>query len=136
MTPITVLGFDYGRKRLGIAVGQSVTGTANPLTVLPVRSGEPDWQVLARLVADWTPGAMILGWPTTADGGPTGLEDEITQFEAALMSRFHLPVHRIDERLSSHEAGQRQTKFGAPLDAYAAQVIIETWFTEVLRRGG
>lgn len=136
MKAVTVLGFDYGRRRLGVAVGQSVSGTATPLKVLPVRRGAPEWPLVAALVADWEPTDFVLGWPTTADGRPTGLEDELTAFAAELSRRFGLPVHTIDERLSSYEAGTRQERPGAALDALAAQVIVETWLRDVNQRGG
>ena len=128
-----VLGFDYGERRIGVAVGQTLTGSANPLAVVKVRNSHPDWRKLEELVRRYEPDALVLGLPQHPDGSEHALSPRIHQFERQLRHRFRLPVHLIDERLSSYEAAQRCHDSGASeLDAVAAQVILETW----LRDGG
>ena len=128
-----VLGFDYGERRIGVAVGQTLTGSANPLAVVKVRNSRPDWQQIEELVRRYEPDALVLGLPQHADGSEHALSPRIHRFERQLRHRFGLPVHLIDERLSSYEAAQRCHDSGASeVDAIAAQVILETW----LRNGG
>jgi putative Holliday junction resolvase len=139
MTNGTFLGFDAGTHRLGVAVGESLTGSARPLSVVRCRDGQPDWSAVMQLVEQWRPSALVVGRPLHDDGSAshsTGLSD---RFARRLAGRSGLPVHRIDERLSSREAGWRlqqsghgrRERRGTPgLDAVAAQVILETWFSE------
>lgn len=131
VTSQTVLGIDYGVKRLGVAVGQTITGTANPLTTLTVRQGLPDWREFDRIVRNWSPDYVVVGLPVHQDGTEHELAPAILRFVAALRERYDLDVNTIDERLSSHEAQQRllSSKRGS-VDAYAAQLILETWFSE------
>lgn len=129
----TLLGLDYGRRRIGVAVGQTVTGTASALEVVPQRAGVPDWARLEALRAQWRPRAWVLGWPVPADGEETPLLQAVARFAAELERRSGLPVERIDERLSSHaarelSAGQRRG--GPGIDAVAAQLILESWFRD------
>lgn len=128
---LTVLGLDYGERRLGVAVGQTLTHTATPLAVIPMRGRQPDWQAIERLLRQYQPSALVVGLPRYADGGRHRLEPCIRRFAQELRARFALPVHLIDERLSSHEAaGRAQARRGEHLDAVAAQVILETWLQE------
>jgi putative Holliday junction resolvase len=135
---LTVLGFDVGRRRLGVAVGQTVSGSASPLAVLPRQGPGFDWPRIDRLVADWAPQGFVLGWPTLADGSTHPLAADIDTLAAGLSARYGLPVHRVDERLSSHEAAsrplsaRRRPRPGrrTHLDDVAAQVIVETWLNE------
>jgi len=132
---ITVLGFDVGKRRVGVAVGQGVSGTASPIGIIERRGEVFDWPSIDRLVADWGPQAFVLGWPTRADGSPHPLALDIDALATGLAERYHLPVHRIDERLTSHEAGSRiagTSRRPRPgrrvrVDDIAAQVIVETW---------
>jgi len=132
---LTVLGFDVGTRRVGVAVGQSISGTASPVGILERRGEDFDWPAIQRLVADWGPQAFIIGWPTQADGSTHPLAPAIDALAAGLEQRYRLPVHRIDERLTSHEAGSRiagTSRRPRPgrrvrVDDIAAQVIVETW---------
>lgn len=121
----TLLGFDYGSKRIGVAVGQTVTGTASPLQTLAVKHGRPDWEALTTLIELWAPEALVVGMPCNSDGSAHSLSPRIRRFCRQLEGRYHLPVHQIDERLSSDEASRRGA--GIDVDAVAAQVILETW---------
>lgn len=127
--PRTLLAFDYGEKRIGVAVGQTLTATATPLAIIPCRRRRPDWQEIARLIARWQPAALIVGIPLNMDGTEQPMTRAAQHFARQLEQRYGLPVHGVDERLSSVEARARRR---APdnLDAIAAQVILETWLAE------
>ena len=130
------LGFDFGRVRIGIAIGEAVTGSARPLSVLPTRRHQPDWEAIARLIQDWRPDQLVVGVPRHADDSANVVTEAALQFSRRLSERFRLPVATIDERLSSWEAGQRRVSAPSAkrrrpdqaLDAQAAAVILESWF--------
>ena len=124
----TVLGIDFGTRRIGVAVGNTGTGTAAALAVVGCRRGRPDWDRLEALVREWQPARIVLGLPGTADGGPHPLAARIRRFARTLELRCRLPVSTVDERLSSVEADRRAG--GSGNDALAAQIILETWFNE------
>ncbi len=130
------LGFDFGERRIGIAVGQAVTGTARPLTVLPtLQRGQPDWAAIERVLLEWRPQALIVGVPRRDDGSDYPLTPQAERFARQLAGRFGLRVECVDERLSSVEAiaryaeqtPRRADKRIIPIDAGAAAVILETW---------
>jgi len=139
--PATVLGFDFGKKRIGIAVGQTLTASARPLATVRVHDDRPDWDAIAGFIQSWRPAQLIVGLPTQLDGSEHPLAAAVRRFAAELQQRYALPVQLVDERLSSHAAAQIAVAAGgrtAPhrqaaketLDRIAAQVILETWFTE------
>lgn len=121
-----VLGFDFGEKRIGVAVGQPLTGTATPLESLRNRNGRVDWPAVEALVGNWRPVALVVGNPLNMDGTRQRVTDLADAFARELEKRFGLPVHRCDERLSTYEARDR-TKRQRDVDAVAAQVILESW---------
>jgi putative pre-16S rRNA nuclease len=128
---LTVLGFDYGGRRIGMAVGQTLTRTATPLRSVAVHGRRPDWDRIAQWVREYQPQLFVLGLPLSPDDRPHPMTDHITRFGHQLKDRFHLPVEFIDERLSSHEAANRVAPGGAvDLDAEAACVILESWLRE------
>lgn len=124
------LGFDYGSQRIGVAVGQQLTATASPLAILKARAGQPDWNQISALLREWQPAALIIGLPLRADGSDSASTEGARRFMRRLHGRFGLPVHGIDETLSSHAAAERSANADAPLDDLAAQVILETWFAQ------
>ena len=139
--PATVFGFDFGKKRIGIAVGQTLTASARPLDTVRVQNGEPDWEAIGRLIQSWRPAQLIVGLPTQLDDSEHPLAAAVQRFAAELQRRYALEVHLVDERLSSHAAAQIAATVGgrgAPqsqaaketLDRIAAQVILETWLAE------
>ena len=140
--PETALGFDFGLKRIGAAVGQTLTGSASPLGVVAVRDGEPDWEAIARLVKEWRPASLVVGLPYNMDLSEQEMTQKARHFALALSERFPLPVHTVDERLSSREAeaalkerrrqGRRRIT-REDIDGAAACVILESWFNS--RRG-
>lgn len=138
--PVTLLGFDVGRKRIGVAVGNTVSGSARELGVLEVREAGPDWPALDRWVRDWRPDALVVGDPATLDGGDQPIRQAARGFARQLVKRYGLPVQQVDERRSSVEAAQRfaaaraagarKRSDAATLDALAAVVILERWLAE------
>ncbi len=128
----TALGFDFGTHKIGIATGQSVTGTANPLKTLSYVKNKPDWQSIEAVIREWKPDTLIVGLPMQMDDKEAEIADRAKKFARQLHGRFNLPVEMIDERLTSREAGNRLGKKVARdvtlLDSMAAKLILETWF--------
>ena len=98
-----VLAFDYGAKRIGVAVGQTTTGSASPLGAIAVH-GTPDWAALERCLRDWSPARLLVGLPYNMDGTETLLTGTCRAFAAELARRSGLPVEFVDERLTSAAA--------------------------------
>jgi putative Holliday junction resolvase len=99
-----VLSFDYGLRRIGVAVGNTLTGTAEALATVAAQDGRPDWPALDRLIADWRPAAIVAGVPYNARGGDTRLAKAALRFADELGGRYGIEVYRVDERLTSREA--------------------------------
>ena len=146
LRPRTFLGFDFGMKRIGIAAGQDLTATTTALEAVRVTDAIPDWATITRLVNSWKPDALVVGLPLTLDGTEHDMTHAARDFGIQLHQRYHLPVHLIDERLSSLAAAQilaaqgKKSRKKRPkphtqaskqqIDSVAAQVILETWFVE------
>jgi putative Holliday junction resolvase len=134
-----ILGFDYGARRIGVAVGNGLTRSARALEVVTNGSQGPDWQRRDLLLREWRPEALLIGLPLTMDGAEQQNSRAARAFAAALGDRYGLAVHLVDERLSSHEAarrfadrrarGETRRKHAQALDAIAAEIIIETWLS-------
>ncbi len=130
---LTVLGFDVGSHWTGVAVGQTRTGTASPLTSIRVRQHKPDWRQIQALIDEWQPDRLIVGLPTGMDGRPHAMTDAARRFARQLEGRFHRPVEFADERLTTREAWQIAETRGSrhldkpDIDAIAAVLIVETW---------
>lgn len=104
-SPETIVAFDFGLRRIGVAVGQDVSSSASPLGVISNGKKGPDFDEIAALIREWRPNRLIVGLPLHIDGSPGDLEPTIREFVAAL-GRFELPIDRVDERHSSQEAEQ------------------------------
>ncbi len=102
-TPETVLAFDFGLRRIGVAVGQSVTASANPLGVVANGENGPDFDAIAKLIREWQPSRLIVGMPLHADGQPGEMQAHVEEFVRELW-RYQLDVDTIDERYTSLEA--------------------------------
>lgn len=126
----TLLGFDHGRKKIGVAVGQTVTGTARALQSLPARDGQPDWDQVATLLAEWQPQALVVGRPLYLTGDTSETTAAAERFARRLHGRFGLPVHLMDERLSSQAARRLEGGNGADIDALSARIILQDWLDE------
>ena len=129
----TLLGFDYGTRKIGVAVGQTLTGTANPLETLQLVSHKPDWERIGKLIEQWQPEALVVGLPLDVDDTETDATAPARRFSRQLEGRFRLKVHLADERFTSFEARDRlghKAKRWEDYDAMAAKLILETWLNE------
>ncbi|MES9827216.1 MAG: Holliday junction resolvase RuvX [Candidatus Thiodiazotropha sp.] len=129
----TLLGFDYGSRKIGVAVGQTVTGTATALETLHLVNHKPDWQRIANLIEEWRPQALVVGLPLDVDDSETDATQPALRFSRQLEGRFHIKVYLADERYSSFEARDRlghKAKRLENYDAVAAKLILETWLNE------
>ena len=134
--PQTLLAFDYGHRRIGVAVGQSVTGSASPLGVVENSESGPNQSVLAALIKEWRPGLLVVGSPTHADGSPSEMQKSVDRFIEDLAG-FQLPIDTIDERYTSIEAeaklkdaraaGARGRITKESIDSAAAVLIAERY---------
>lgn len=123
-----VLAFDYGLCRIGVAIGQTVTGSARPLCILAARDGVPDWSELEKLLKEWEPHRVLVGLPLNMDGTPSEMSQRARRFAGRIHGRFGLPVEMVDERLSSVEHREERGADGADaIDALAAATICEDW---------
>lgn len=134
LTHKVILGFDFGLKRIGVAVGQTVTETARPLATLKAIQGEPQWDTLNKIVKTWQPDALVIGVPLNMDGTEQPLSQLARQFGQQLNQRFKLPIYEIDERLSTKDARERIFAEGGykalqkgQVDSVAAQLILQNW---------
>lgn len=133
----TFLAFDYGSRNTGVAVGSRASQQARPLAVLEARAGEPDWTAIARLIEEWRPIALIVGLPLNMDGSANRVTGAARAFGERLAARYNLPVHMVDERLSSRAATDALIEAGVPfkrhkhhIDKYAAQTILQAFLDE------
>jgi putative Holliday junction resolvase len=128
--PSVLLGFDYGTLRIGVAVGETVTGRARPLALVPVRRNRPDWAAVTRLIDEWRPGRLVVGLPLTLDGEEQPASAGARRFGRQLEGRYRLPVELVDERLTTRAAREELAVTGRwrdPADPVAAQLILEGW---------
>ncbi len=131
------LGFDYGTKKIGVAVGQLLTRTASTLSVLYRIKEEIDWKSIALLVQQWKPFALVVGIPLHMDGKEQWITAEAQAFAENLKIRFQVPVYGADERLTSVEARAQIFEAGGyralkktVIDSLAAKLILEEWFLQ------
>ena len=128
MNEAIVLGFDYGRKRTGVAVGQTITRSANPLGIIKTPNNKSTWNEISQLINQWNPGLIVVGFPITIEGTRQKMTEYAEKFAHQLHVRYQHPIKMIDERLSSYEA-KRQEKHLQYVDHIAAKIIIEAWFS-------
>lgn len=135
----TCLAFDYGSKRIGTAVGERQLQSGRPLAVVTNAQGTPDWKAIDRLMEQWKPSALVVGWPLTESGEEQELTAHVRGFIKQLEKRYKLPVYKSDERYSSiaaqeqqrimRRSGQRRRKTSRDdIDTLAAALILESWF--------
>ncbi len=130
----TYLGFDYGTKRIGIAVGNTVSISATAQDTIRVINDQPDWNHISCLVAEWQPQAIIVGWPIQMDNSDNPVTPRARRFGNQLHGRYNIPVHHVDERLSTYmalseirEAGYNSQRSRTLVDSYAAREILQTF---------
>jgi putative Holliday junction resolvase len=126
-----VLAFDFGLRHIGVAVGQTVTGTATPLTTLAARNGKPDWAALSSLVDHWRPAVMLVGLPLNMDGSESDMSARARRFADRLATLTEARVELVDERLTSHAV-----RAAGPQRAHeeAAVLIAESWLGDAAHR--
>lgn len=135
---VSILAFDYGTQKIGVAIGQSFTGTATPLPEIKARDGQPDWNQVATLIEEWQPDAFVVGVPINMDGSEFELTQRARKFGQRLHGRFGKPWFEMDERLTSFEAREQRNAQGnrsgagkgGLVDSIAASLILQSWFTE------
>jgi putative holliday junction resolvase len=136
-----VLGFDYGGRRIGVAIGQSITGTATALAVVANGPQGPDWAAIDKLVREWRPARLLIGLPLTLSGDEQAASQAARAFAQALYQRYKIVVDQHDERYSSRAAGlafaqarsrgEARRKDASLLDAQAARVILEAYLAHI-----
>ena len=136
-TAKTILSFDFGTKHIGVAVGQTITRSATPLTSLKAKDGIPNWDQVKKLIEHWRPDLLVVGLPLNMDGSESEISVRARKFANRLHGRFGLQVEMADERLSSFEAkGEIIEKTGSrafkkqQVDSLSAKIILESWFSE------
>lgn len=132
-----LLAFDFGTRRIGVASGQEMLGTGQPLAMLPARDGIPDWQQIEALLAEWQPDIVLVGLPLNMNDTENDMCARARKFGKRLHGRYHVTVEMVDERLTSFEAkgevmaGGGSRDFGRHgVDDRAAVLILETWCRE------
>jgi putative Holliday junction resolvase len=135
--PTTVLAFDFGTRCIGVAVGNTVVRVAHPLTTIRGEAAAPRFAAIGRLVAEWEPGALVVGRPLEEDGAANEMTARAERFARQLEGRFGLPVARVDERFTTRAAASALGEAGisgrareAALDEVAAQLILQAWLDE------
>lgn len=131
----TYLGFDFGSKKIGVAVGQSITATANALETIKSINQVPDWPAISRLIKEWQPEGLVVGISRRTDGSDNPITPRMLKFCRQLEGRYNLPVFQQDESLTTFEAKQllfdehrlKAKKLWAIQDQLAAQLILQSW---------
>ncbi|TVM05598.1 Holliday junction resolvase RuvX [Vreelandella aquamarina] len=133
-----VLAFDFGTRRIGVAVGNELLKSARELTPLPARDGIPDWNQLARLVEEWQPDLFVVGLPLNMDGSESAMSTRARKFGNRLHGRYGKPCTLVDERGTTREAkqiahasGHRGNYREDSVDGIAAVLILEGWFAHL-----
>lgn len=132
-----VLAFDYGTRRIGVAVGNEMLGSATALAPLPARNGIPEWQQIGQLLKEWQPDLLVVGLPLNMDGTESDMSRRARKFGNRLHGRFGKPVEVFDERGSTRaakriarDAGHRGNYRDDGVDGIAAQLILESFFAD------
>jgi putative Holliday junction resolvase len=134
----TYLGFDFGNKKIGTAVGQTTTKIANPLQTIRSINQQPDWTLISQLIAEWQPAGLVVGISHQEDGSANLITPRMKKFCRQLEGRYNLPVFQIDEAFSTFEAKQllfddlhvSAGKLWDVQDQLAAQLILQSWLNQ------
>jgi putative Holliday junction resolvase len=141
-TTDTYLGFDFGNKKIGVAVGQSTTTSASPLQTIRSINQNPNWEIIGKLIQEWRPAGLVVGISKQADGSDNPITPRMLKFCRQLEGRYQLPVFQQDETLSTFEAKQllfdevsvSASKLWEVQDQLAAQLILQTWLNGRIKR--
>lgn len=138
-SPRILIGFDFGMKRIGVAIGQTITQTARPLDTIQAKEGIPNWIAITKLINKWLPDALVVGIPLNMDGTEQSMTHHARRFANLLRERFNISVYEIDERLTTKDAREQLFTQGGyksfqdgQVDRVAAQLILQNWFAENL----
>jgi len=134
----TYLGFDFGNKKIGVAVGQTTTATASPLQTMRSIKQNPDWQIISKLILEWHPIGLVVGISRQEDGSDNLITPRMLKFCRQLEGRYRLPVYQQDEAFSTFEAKQllfdevsvSASKLWEVQDQLAAQLILQSWLND------
>jgi putative Holliday junction resolvase len=133
----TILGFDFGKKYIGVAIGQEITGSASPLGSIKANDGIPNWESLTRYLTEWQPDLIVVGLPLNMDGSEQQLTKDARKFGNRVAGRFGLNVEFQDERLTTADAKEQLFSRGGyknlkkdNIDAESARLIIESYFEQ------
>ncbi len=124
------MGLDYGKRSIGVAIGQTITKTADPLKVVTAQKGVPNWAEMDELIKRYQPKALVLGWPLNMDGSEQNLTKAVAVFQKNLEKRYGLSCYTVDERLTTYEAKQllgKKKGNKAEVDMMSAVLILEAW---------
>ena len=132
------LGFDFGNKKIGVAVGQLTTVTASPLKTIRSIAQKPNWEIIGQLIKEWQPIGLVVGISHQADGSDNIITPRMLKFCRQLNGRYNLPVHQMDEALTTFEAKQilfdemqvSASKLWEVQDQLAAQLILQSWLNQ------
>ncbi len=135
INPDTYLGFDFGNKKIGTAIGQTTTAIASPLKTIRSINQQPNWEIISQLIKDWNPAGLVVGISKQADGSDNIVTPRMFKFCRQLEGRYNIPVYKIDEAFSTFEAKQMlfddlnvsATKLWDVQDQLAAQLILQSW---------
>lgn len=132
-----MMAFDFGTKRIGVAIGQTITKSAKGICTLPAKDGVPQDNTIQQLIKKWQPDGLIVGIPLNMDGTDQPMSAKARVFASYLRETYHLPVYEADERLTTKSAREKLFETGGfkalqdgQVDALAAQLILETWLLE------
>jgi len=135
MPLLTALAFDFGLSSIGLAYGQSLTGTSQALPPIKAKDGIPNWDTIQHIIDEWKPTILIIGLPLNMDDSESELSRRAKKFGNRLHGRFGTPIDFMDERLTSFATKQEAKERGhkgdykkEPIDSLAAQMILEDWF--------
>jgi len=133
----TVLAFDFGLRQIGVAVGNWTLKTTQPLAIVNAKNGKPEWPAIEKIMNDWKPDLLVVGDPLNMDGSSSDMSERAQKFARRLHGRWGTAIEMTDERLSSFEAkrilrerGHRGDYKRQPIDSYAAELILQSWFRE------
>jgi len=138
----TYLGFDFGNKKIGTAVGQTITTSASPLQTIRSINQNPNWEIITKLIQEWRPAGLVVGISKQADGSDNLITPRMLKFCRQLEGRYRLPVYQQDETLSTFEAKQmlfdevnvNVSRLWEVQDQLSAQLILQTWLNDYKKR--
>ena len=137
-----ILGFDFGTKYIGIAVGQTISKTATPLKSLIAKNGTPDWSQITNIINEWKPSALLIGNPLNMDGTTQAITTSAENFAQILKEKYNLPIYMVDERLSTWEAKNKlnlnksklNKKEITKINSLSAVILVEQWLQHLVKQ--